>query len=262
MKNAIALFLILAVGPLLAASPFEPLVPSACYGLDNGFCASIDTSTRSAPLTVLPGDFAILTDRQVTLTVTLPAPVFGQRAVTWGGAPTVTGTVLSSSAQAFSVACGSTCVIAAPALVGALPGDVITVRAVLVDPDALPPTTLSDTQIVVAKVIGQYNAVAWVLNPASNLNQRTFLRIIAPDNAATVQLFATDDNGDRRGPVAIRLNAGESMQITPDDLENGNAGKGIDGFGSGVGKWRVDMTSDSRFRAIALSTGLSELPVD
>ena len=58
----------------------------------------------------------------------------------------------------------------------------------------------------------------------------------------TVEIHAVDDTGQRFGPVAIALDALAVVHFNSDDLEAGNAAKGISGsLGDGVGDWRLEV---------------------
>ena len=85
------------------------------------------------------------------------------------------------------------------------------------------------------------------LNPAGNSTAQSFLRIINPSSTAgTVTIVGTDDNGvDGVAPITFLLGARKSMQINSQDLEFGNAAKGLTGaFGDGTGKWRAVVTGE------------------
>ena len=63
-----------------------------------------------------------------------------------------------------------------------------------------------------------------------------------------LRIDAFDASGQRRGPVRLRIGAGRAAQFNSDDLEAGNASKGLSGsIGQGTGDWRlaVDGTRDS-----------------
>ena len=60
-----------------------------------------------------------------------------------------------------------------------------------------------------------------------------------------MRIYAFDDAGERYGPLTLALGANETVHFNSSDLENGNAGKGLDGAtGAGEGRWRLALTSD------------------
>lgn len=85
-----------------------------------------------------------------------------------------------------------------------------------------------------------------VFNPANNPTAQSFLRVINPSSTdGTVTVLGTDDSGHTSTPLTFWLEAGHSMQINSDDLEAGNADKGLTGgLGDGAGKWRLDVTGE------------------
>jgi len=153
-------------------------------------------------------------------------------------------------------------VLAIGKIAGTELGDTVVAHARLFSPNGAT-QTFFDGPLPLARIVGAYNATAWALNPASNPEQRTFLRIISTSEPASVILFATDDAGTRSGPLVLNVPAGTSVQLNAADLEQGNPAKGFPvGAGDGVGKWRVDLTSDQRFRAFALAVSLAQLPIE
>ena len=62
--------------------------------------------------------------------------------------------------------------------------------------------------------------------------------------AGEVLIVAVDDTGRRHGPLALSIGANGTARIDSDDLENGNADKGLSGAaGPGVGDWRLELSS-------------------
>lgn len=58
-------------------------------------------------------------------------------------------------------------------------------------------------------------------------------------------IHATDDEGVRHGPVTLTLGAHATAPFNSQDLEHGNAAKGLsDGVGAGSGDWRLDFGSN------------------
>ena len=95
----------------------------------------------------------------------------------------------------------------------------------------------------------QYNGSVvrvYAVNPAGNSTAQSFLRVINQSNTAgRVTIDGYDDAGVYHGPVSLNLGALQSVQVNSDDLENGNAAKGIVGsLGDGAGKWRLFVTGE------------------
>ena len=78
---------------------------------------------------------------------------------------------------------------------------------------------------------------------ASNPLQEGFVRITNhSDRAGTVEIHAIDDFGQRFGPITIDLAAKASVHFNSNDLESGNAAKGLSGgVGDGEGDWRLEL---------------------
>ncbi len=96
---------------------------------------------------------------------------------------------------------------------------------------------------------------AYFVNPASNTNQQTFLRIVnLGTDSGTVTITGIDDAGiTSTGTVTFSLVGFEAKQITAQDLENGNASKGLTGnLDDGTGKWRLTLTSSLDLRVISM----------
>lgn len=96
----------------------------------------------------------------------------------------------------------------------------------------------------------QYNGSVvkvYHVNPAGNTTAQSFVRVINPSNVpGRVTITGIDDAGNMsEGSVSFDLPARGSMQVNSEDLENGNAGKGLTGsLGDGVGKWRLEVTGE------------------
>ena len=80
---------------------------------------------------------------------------------------------------------------------------------------------------------------------ADNPVQQGFVRIINHSNkAGTVEIRAIDDSGHRFGPVTLDVEAKGSVHFNSDDLESGNADKGLSGgVGNGQGDWRLELAT-------------------
>ena len=72
-----------------------------------------------------------------------------------------------------------------------------------------------------------------------------FVRVINhSEEGGEVQIDAFDDSGRSYGPVTLSIDAGATVHFNSDDLESGNADKGLSGgVGSGAGDWRLDLSS-------------------
>ena len=113
---------------------------------------------------------------------------------------------------------------------------------------------------------GMYRVATF--NPGSNPNQVSRLRLINPgDAAAEITVVGIDDAGASPGAtIEFEIPAGESRTLTASDLE---LGAGVEGMlGDGVGKWRLQVTSNEPMVAMSLLssptghlTNLSSVPV-
>ncbi len=69
---------------------------------------------------------------------------------------------------------------------------------------------------------------------------------------AEVLIAAYDGEGRRYGPVALLVGANETAHFNSNDLEWGNAEKGLPvGVGSGEGDWRLELTSNGRIEVLS-----------
>ena len=84
-----------------------------------------------------------------------------------------------------------------------------------------------------------------VFPSASQTTRQGFVRVINhSDQAGDVQIEAIDDAGMRQS-VSLALDALRTQHFNSDDLEDGNAGKGLTGStGAGTGDWHLVLTSD------------------
>lgn len=93
-----------------------------------------------------------------------------------------------------------------------------------------------------------------LLFPAkSDANRQGFVRVVnQTGEAGEANIVAFDDAGDEYGPVTLALGAGETRHFNSDDLQDGNADKGLSaGIGEGQGDWRLEMTSDLDLEVLA-----------
>ena len=90
--------------------------------------------------------------------------------------------------------------------------------------------------------------------PASDpLGRQGFVRVVnRGDQAGAVQIDAWDDEGTHRAPVTLAIGVGETKHFNSDDLEGGNAEKGLEGStDSGEGDWRLELTSPLELQVLA-----------
>ena len=91
------------------------------------------------------------------------------------------------------------------------------------------------------------------MSSASDPDRQGFVRIAnRSGEAGTVSIEAIDDAGTRFGPVTLSIGGGETVHFNSDDLEDGNAAKGLpDGVGDGSGAWRLEMGTDLDVEVLA-----------
>jgi len=101
-------------------------------------------------------------------------------------------------------------------------------------------------------------ANVWIVNPGSNSDQRSVLRIVnRSDGAGAVLIEAIDDAGVAApgGSMTLALAPRAAAELTAQDLEQGNPGKGLLGaLGDGTGKWRIALSADVAIQAQSLLT--------
>ena len=87
---------------------------------------------------------------------------------------------------------------------------------------------------------------------AASPNRQGFARLVnRSDRAGTVDVYAVDDAGSRFGPVTLSFAPGQTRHFNSDDLQDGNANKGISaGIGEGVGDWRLQLETDLDVNAL------------
>ena len=80
----------------------------------------------------------------------------------------------------------------------------------------------------------------------SNEAYQGFLRIVnRSEDTSEVGIIGFDDVGQRYGPVRIQIAGNATVEMSADDLENGNEAMGFgQGFVSGTGDWWLEIESD------------------
>ena len=96
-------------------------------------------------------------------------------------------------------------------------------------------------------------AVPLFLSASDPSGREGFLRVVnRSGSAGTVRIEAFDGSDFAYEPVTLSLDAGQTRHFNSDDLENGNAGKGLSGStGAGRGDWRLELTSELDIQALA-----------
>ncbi len=95
---------------------------------------------------------------------------------------------------------------------------------------------------------------------AASAGRQSFARIVnRSSEAGTVAVHATDDSGARYGTgpygdepaFTLPIGANQALHFNSDDLENGNAAKGIAGVGDGDGHWRLRFDGNRDLQVLA-----------
>ena len=81
---------------------------------------------------------------------------------------------------------------------------------------------------------------------ASDATLQGFVRVINHSGeSGEVQVAAIDDTGASYGPLTLSIGGNQTVHFNSNDLEAGNAGKGLPGStGAGQGDWRLELTSE------------------
>ena len=87
----------------------------------------------------------------------------------------------------------------------------------------------------------------WLFASASDPLRQGFARVLNHSDASgTATVTATDDAGRTYEPLTLALGPGQTAPFNSDDLESGNAAKGLaGGTGTGTGGWRFEVESDT-----------------
>lgn len=93
-----------------------------------------------------------------------------------------------------------------------------------------------------------------IFNPASNFNQKSWLRLVnLSGNEATVTISGVDDAAEAApgGEVSLSLAAHEARAVFSEDLEPGDSG--LTGMlGDGAGKWQLTVAADQPIAVMSL----------
>lgn len=94
-----------------------------------------------------------------------------------------------------------------------------------------------------------------MFNPAENLNQASFLRLINPNAVAVpVVISGQDDEGlpAPNGAVTLLLAAGSAHELSAVDIESGSPSLAGNGIGDGKGKWALTVTATLPIKVMSL----------
>ena len=97
-----------------------------------------------------------------------------------------------------------------------------------------------------AKEPEQIQALPFIPSASDTLHRERFMRVINhSSDAGEVRIDAIDDDGEPYGPIVLSIGGGEAVHFNFDDLEDGNAEKGLsNGVGPGEGDWRLTLSSE------------------
>ena len=88
--------------------------------------------------------------------------------------------------------------------------------------------------------------------PAGDPMREGELRIASRAGEGNVLIHAVDDAGERYGPVALNLESGRTVSLNSNDLEHGNAARGLpSGIGNGDGEWHIRLQSTLELDTVA-----------
>ena len=100
---------------------------------------------------------------------------------------------------------------------------------------------------------GAMHAVGLFPSASDAMKRQGFVRVVnRSDEPGEVQIDAWDEAGKHAGPATLAIGAGETKHFNSEDLETGNAGKGLDGAtGSGEGDWRLALASPLELQVLS-----------
>ena len=94
--------------------------------------------------------------------------------------------------------------------------------------------------------VGGAHSVPLFPSAADPDGREGFVRVVNRETrAGSVTITAVDDAGQAHGDVTLALGAGQTVHFNSEDLERGNAAKGLSGsVGTGSGNWRLALSGD------------------
>ena len=106
---------------------------------------------------------------------------------------------------------------------------------------------LADTVDLIPYGYSEFNEDVPLFPPAGDAIRQGFLRITNNYNVlhrGEILIAAEDSTGRRYGPITLDIRSGHAVHLNSEDLESGNAGKGLSGgFGPGEGEWRLELSN-------------------
>ena len=115
-----------------------------------------------------------------------------------------------------------------------------------VSPTMVSTAVLASVAASASSSTGSARMVPLFPSASDALGRQGFARVINHSGEeGEVSIEAFDDEGASHGPVTLSIGAGETVHFNSNDLEDGNAGKGLTGStGPGQGDWRLELTSE------------------
>ena len=112
-------------------------------------------------------------------------------------------------------------------------------------------TSMNEAALETEEGLNRYHVP--FVNPGSNRNQKSLLRLINPGSSgANIVITGVDDEGSRapQGEVRLHLRAGAGRMLSAQQLEQGD---GVTGrLGDGTGKWRLSVSADRPLQVMSL----------
>ena len=102
-------------------------------------------------------------------------------------------------------------------------------------------------------VVDGFHEVALFPSASDISGRQGFVRVInRSESPAEITIRAHDETDWEYEPLTLSLGSGQVAHFNSDDLEQGNAGKGLTGStGAGEGDWRLELSSDSDIEVLS-----------
>ena len=113
--------------------------------------------------------------------------------------------------------------------------------------------SVGDFKVTAAAAADNSGHPVYLFPAAAEPARQGFVRVINHSSSAgTVDIVPTDDSGRVFDTLTLDIAADQTIHFNSDDLENGNADKGLTGAtGAGQGDWRLDFTSNLDVEVLA-----------